>query len=59
MKGLTETIMLGRGFPRAMLFFLVRRGLATARWELVKAGGKTVEVGRIRITAAGRSALEG
>jgi hypothetical protein len=58
MKGLTDTIMLARGFTRAMLFILVRKGLATARWELVKAGGRTIEVGRVRITAAGRRALE-
>jgi len=58
MNGLTETIMLARGFTRAMLFILVRKGLATARWEPVKAGGRTIEVGRVRITVAGRKALE-
>src|SRR5215470_8198622 len=40
------------------LAFLARKGLATARWELVKAGGSTIEVGRFRITAAGRRAIE-
>jgi len=58
MNGVTEAIMLARGFTRAMLFLLVRKGHATARWELVRAGGKAIEVGRVRITAAGRRALE-
>jgi len=59
MNGVTETIMLARGFTRAMLFLPVRKGHATVRWELVRVGGKTIEVGRVRITAAGRRALEG
>jgi hypothetical protein len=50
--------MLAHGFTRAMLFILVRKGYATARWELVRAGGKAIEVGRVRITEAGRRALE-
>ena len=58
MNGVTETIMLGRGFTREMVAFLARKGLATVRWELVRAGGRTIEVGRVRITAAGRRALE-
>src|SRR5712671_5834763 len=41
MNGITERIMLARGFRRAMLFLLVRKGHATAPWELVKAGDKT------------------
>ena|SRR6266436_5585461 len=58
MNGVTETIMLAGGFTREMVAFLVRKGLATARWELVKADGSTIEVGRFRITAAGRRAIE-
>jgi len=38
---------------------LVRRGLAAAEHEVVMAGDKAVEVVRIRITAAGRDAIEG
>jgi len=41
-----------------MLAGLVRRGLAAAEREVVKAGGKTIEVTRIRITKAGRQAIE-
>jgi hypothetical protein len=36
---------------------LVKRGLATLTHEQVKAGGKLVEVTRLRITESGRSAL--
>jgi hypothetical protein len=38
---------------------LVRAGLATATAERVRAGGKTLEVARVRITAEGRRALAG
>jgi hypothetical protein len=51
--------MLARGCTRRTLAGLVRAKLATARHEIVKAGGKTVDVGRVRITAAGRWAVEG
>jgi len=37
---------------------LVRRGLAAAEREVVMAGGKAVEMVRMRITAAGRRAIE-
>ncbi len=56
--GATNALMLARGFTRRTLAGLVRSELATARHEIVKAGGKTVDVGR-RITAAGRWAVEG
>jgi hypothetical protein len=42
-----------------MIAWLVRSGLATATRGSMKAGGKTVEVVRIRITTAGRRAIEG
>ena len=35
-----------------------RTGLATAERETMKAGGKTIEVIRIRITDVGRRAIE-
>ena len=46
--------MPGRASPRRMLAGLVRAGLAAARREVIKAGGKTIKVGRVKITAAGR-----
>src|SRR6266404_2537302 len=54
-----ELLTLGHGFSRRMLAALLRSGLAAAQREVVKAGGKPVEVGWIRITAAGRQAIEG
>ena len=57
--GVTEAVMLARGFTRRTLAGLVRAELATARHEIVKAGDKTIDVGRVRITAAGRWAVEG
>jgi hypothetical protein len=59
MNGVTETIMLARGFTLAKLGILVRKRLAIVRWKPVRAGGKTIEVGRFRITEVGRRALEG
>jgi hypothetical protein len=36
----------------------VRAGLASATGERVRAGGKTIEVARVRITEAGRGQLD-
>jgi hypothetical protein len=55
--GCTEAIMLAHGFTTEQMVELVRAGLATATAERVVAGGKTVEVARVRITDAGRRAL--
>jgi hypothetical protein len=57
-NGVTAAIMLANGFKTKMLAHLDREGLATAMIaERVKDGGKTFEVIRFRITAAGRRAL--
>jgi hypothetical protein len=40
-----------------MLVKLIRAGLATAGIERVVAGGRSIEVARVRITDAGRQAL--
>jgi hypothetical protein len=53
--GATEATMFVHGFTRRALARLIRAGLATAERE--KAGGQLV--GRVRITEAGRRALEG
>jgi hypothetical protein len=50
-------LVYGHGFKRGVLGGLVRRGLAAAEHEVVMAGGRAIEVVRIRITAAGRSAI--
>jgi hypothetical protein len=57
--GTTEAIMLTHhGFTRRTLADVVRAGFATAERTTIKADGKAIAAGRIRITAAGRSALE-
>jgi hypothetical protein len=45
------------GFSIDMMVELVNAGLATATGERVVAGGKTIEVARVRITEAGRQLL--
>ncbi len=57
-NGVTAAIILANGFQTKMLAHLDRDGLATAMIaERVKDGGRTIEVIRFRITAAGRRAL--
>src|SRR5262245_56621312 len=59
--GLTEDVLLlTHGFDSDMIADLVDEGLATGHRELVTAPGRTTtEVVRIRISDAGRQALEG
>jgi len=58
--GATENLLvLAHGFDGDMIAGLVHEGLATAKRESMKAGGKTIEVVRIRITKVGRQAVEG
>ncbi len=45
------------GFTIDLLVELVRSGLATAQAERVVAGGRAMEIARVRITDAGRRAL--
>jgi hypothetical protein len=55
--GCTEAIMLARGFTVPQMVKLIRAGLATAQSERVVAGGRTLEIARVRITDARRRAL--
>jgi hypothetical protein len=57
--GCTEAPMLAHGFSIELLVELVQAGLATATAERVVAGSRNIEVARVRITEAGRRALEG
>jgi hypothetical protein len=58
-RGLTEQLLLGHGFSVEMLRGLVRDDLATVVTESVMVHrGATIIVERIRITDAGRRALE-
>jgi hypothetical protein len=49
--------MLAHGFTTEQVVELVRAGLATATAERVRAGNRTIEVARVRITEVGRRAL--
>jgi len=51
---LTTRPKLARGFTAEQMAEFVRIGLANATAERVVAGGKTMEVATVRITAAGR-----
>ena len=55
--GCTEAIMLAHGFTVAQMVELINAGPATAKAERVVAGGRAIEVARVRITEAGRQAL--
>jgi hypothetical protein len=57
--GATETIMLAQhGFTRRTVANLLHAGLATIERASVNTECQAIGAGRIRITAAGRSALE-
>ena len=55
--GATEAVLLARVFTAEMVASLVLSGLAEASVETLKVGGRGVEVVRMRITDAGRFAL--
>ena len=57
--GATKALLVRvQGFDSDMVARLVRAGLATAERETMKTGAKQVEVVRLKITAAGRKAIE-
>jgi hypothetical protein len=53
-----ELLIRGHGFSRGVLSSLIRRRLAVTSREVVMAGDRAIEVLRIRITPAGRRAIE-
>ena len=55
--GCTEAIILAHGFTIDFLVDLIRAGLATAQTDRAVAGGRSMQVTRLRITDAGRRAL--
>jgi hypothetical protein len=57
LTGVTQSLLTAHGFSVRMIARLINRGMATLTREQVKAGGKMIEVGKVRITAAGRDAL--
>src|SRR5712671_641473 len=56
-SGAAKTSLMAYGFCVSMIAGLVKRGLATVTREKVRSGGRLVDVGKVRITAAGRDAL--
>jgi hypothetical protein len=56
-QGRTGATLFAYGVRIDMLADLLREGLATARREPTNAGERQIEVARLRITAAGRRAL--
>jgi hypothetical protein len=57
-EGCTEDLLRAHGFRLDDMVDVVNAGLATATVECVLAAGNPVEVARVRITDAGRVALE-
>jgi hypothetical protein len=56
--GCSEAILLAHGFSIPQMVEIINAGLATATAERVVAGSRKIEVARVRITEAGRRALE-
>ena len=56
-EGVIEAMMLARGFRVELLVDLCVADLVIATVERMVAGGRTVEVVRLKITDAGRQAL--
>jgi hypothetical protein len=57
-EGCAEAVMLAHGISIDQMVALVRAWLATATPQRVKAGRERMEIARLRITEAGRRALE-
>jgi len=57
-EGSTDNLLLAHGFKRRLIAGLVEAGLVTAKTEVMTAGERAVHVMRIKITDAGRVALE-
>jgi hypothetical protein len=53
----TKALLFAQGVSRPMLASLVRAGLVTIHPQVIKAGWKTIDVAKVRITPAGRDAL--
>jgi hypothetical protein len=56
--GCSRAILIARGFPISLLNRLIRAGLATSRLEREERGDKAIEIVRVKITEAGRRALQ-
>jgi hypothetical protein len=57
LNGASQASLMARGFCTSMIAGLVKRGLATLAREKIRAGSRSVDVTKVRITTAGREAL--
>jgi len=57
--GVAQALLSAQGFDASLIAELVNLGLATLAAERVRAGSKLIAVAKVRITEAGRSAIEG
>jgi hypothetical protein len=57
LDGVSQAWLMAHGFCLGMIAGLVKRGFATLTRERVRAGHRVVDVGKLRITAAGRHAF--
>ena len=57
-NGCTGAVLLAHGFSLKLLNELIGAGLATASTERMMRGSKSVEILRVKITDAGRRALQ-
>jgi len=58
LNGATQALLSAHGFGESLVARLVNRGLVTIMYERVRAGGKMIEATKVRITDAGRRAIE-
>jgi hypothetical protein len=56
-RSATKALLLAHGVSRSMIANLVQAGLLKIEPQVIKAGWKTIDVARVRITPAGRDAL--
>jgi hypothetical protein len=56
-NGETQPFLVAHGFGGAMITELVNRSMLIMTLEKIRAGGKMIEVAKVRITEAGREAL--
>jgi hypothetical protein len=57
LDGASQASLMAHGFCVSMIAGLINRGFATLTREKARAGSRLVDVGKVRITAAGRDAL--
>ena len=57
LDGASQASLMAHGFCVSMIGGLIKRGLATLTYEKIRAGSRLVDVGRVRITAAGQRVL--